>query len=388
MADDITYTDSSPAGVPNSTKQVTDEHVSRGHMPVVKLAYSADGDATQVPADASGLLVNLGANNDVTVTGTVTATLSATDNAVLDAIESDTTTIAGAVSGTEMQVDVVSSALPSGAATSANQSTVIGHLDGVEGLLTTIDSDTSNLSVVGGGTEAAAIRVTIANNSTGVLSVDDNGGSLTVDGTVAATQSGTWNVGSITTLPSIPAGSNNIGDVDIASGTVTTVTTLTGGGVAHDSADSGNPHKVGGRARTSDVTAVANDDRIDQIHDSLGAQVVRPYALHENLVSGATSAITDTTSTSVIASAGASTRNYITSVLVTNSHATVGTTVTITDGSGGTALYRGYAAPVGGGFAVSFPTPLRGSAATAVHAVCGTTGSNVYVSASGYKAAV
>ncbi len=50
------------------------------------------------------------------------------------------------------------------------------------------------LSVVGGGTEATAQRVTIANDSTGVLSVDDNGGSLTVDGTVAATQSGTWTV--------------------------------------------------------------------------------------------------------------------------------------------------------------------------------------------------
>lgn len=39
------------------------------------------------------------------------------------------------------------------------------------------------LSVVGGGTEATAQRVTIATDSTGVLSVDDNGGSLTVDGT-------------------------------------------------------------------------------------------------------------------------------------------------------------------------------------------------------------
>jgi hypothetical protein len=50
------------------------------------------------------------------------------------------------------------------------------------------------LNLVGGGIEAAALRVTIANDSTGVLSVDDNGGSLTVDGTIAATQSGTWTV--------------------------------------------------------------------------------------------------------------------------------------------------------------------------------------------------
>ena len=40
---------------------------------------------------------------------------------------------------------------------------------------------------VGGGVEAAALRVTIASDSTGVLSIDDNGGSLTVDGTVAVT---------------------------------------------------------------------------------------------------------------------------------------------------------------------------------------------------------
>lgn len=50
-----------------------------------------------------------------------------------------------------------------------------------------ITVDNPQLSVVGGGTEAAAMRVTIANDSTGVLSVDDNGGSITVDGTVAVT---------------------------------------------------------------------------------------------------------------------------------------------------------------------------------------------------------
>jgi hypothetical protein len=37
------------------------------------------------------------------------------------------------------------------------------------------------LSTTGGGTEATALRVTIANDSTGVVSVDDNGGSLTID---------------------------------------------------------------------------------------------------------------------------------------------------------------------------------------------------------------
>ena len=49
------------------------------------------------------------------------------------------------------------------------------------------------LSTTGSGTEAAALRVTIATNSTGVLSIDDNGGSLTVDGTVTANLSSTDN---------------------------------------------------------------------------------------------------------------------------------------------------------------------------------------------------
>jgi hypothetical protein len=102
-------------------------------------------------------------------------------------------------------VDVVSTALPTGAATSAKQDTLIGHVDGLEGLLTTIDGDTgalagtvsgnelqvdvltvpSPLSTAGNGTAAAAHRVTIASDSTGVIAVTDNGGSLTVDGTVA-----------------------------------------------------------------------------------------------------------------------------------------------------------------------------------------------------------
>ena len=44
------------------------------------------------------------------------------------------------------------------------------------------------LSTTGGGTEATALRVTIANDSTGVVSVDDNGSSLTVDGTVTSNE--------------------------------------------------------------------------------------------------------------------------------------------------------------------------------------------------------
>lgn len=74
MADDVTYTSASPAGLPNNTKQVTDEHATRGHMPLVKLAYSADGDATLALVDAKGLEVQqpTAADLNATVVGTGT----------------------------------------------------------------------------------------------------------------------------------------------------------------------------------------------------------------------------------------------------------------------------------------------------------------------------
>ena len=47
--------------------------------------------------------------------------------------------------------------------------------------LTDGTADSATPIVAGGGLEANALRVTVASDSTGVLSVDDNGGSLTVD---------------------------------------------------------------------------------------------------------------------------------------------------------------------------------------------------------------
>lgn len=98
-----------------------------------------------------------------------------------------------------------------------------------------------------------------------------------------------------------------------------------------------------------------------------------------------TAAKTDTSDTAIKASAGASLRNYITSLTVTNSHATVGTVVEVKDGS--TVIHRGYAAPAGGGYVVTFPTPLKGTAATEINVANITTGSNTYVSMSGYTGA-
>ena len=72
MPDNLTTT-TTVSTVPSGTVISTDDAGASGHVQRVKLAYSADGVATHAQVDADGMLVNLGTNNDVTVTGTVTA---------------------------------------------------------------------------------------------------------------------------------------------------------------------------------------------------------------------------------------------------------------------------------------------------------------------------
>lgn len=215
------------------------------------------------------------------------------------------------------------------------------------------------------------------NNAAGAsaVNIQDGGNSITVDGTF-------WQA----TQPVSGTITANAGTGTFA---VSMATNTPVGTVAHDAADSGAPIKTGGRARTSDITSVANDDRVDAIYDKSGRQVIFPYCLPENLVSGAiTTAMTGTTSTSLIAAPGAGLYNYITQVTVSNSHATVGTDVTLQDGNGGTAFYTIPAAAVYGGAAITFNPPLRQPTSnTALYCVNITTGASTKVSASGFKGA-
>lgn len=168
-------------------------------------------------------------------------------------------------------------------------------------------------------------------------------------------------------------------DTDAASGKALPVQ----GDAAHDAVDYGNPAKIGAVARSSEPTAVASADRVALIADLVGKLITLPYANPENFVNGTTSAITDTTSTQAIAAQGAGVRTYITSITITNSHATVGTFVKVLDGS--TIAWEGYCAAAGGGFCISLPVPLRGTANTAVNIQPVTTGANVIASVAGYK---
>lgn len=98
-------------------------------------------------------------------------------------------------------------------------------------------------------------------------------------------------------------------------------------------------------------------------------------------------AITDTAEHDLIAAQGAGVTIYVTDVLVTNSHATVGTLVTLKDNTSGglNIICQGYAAAAGGGFSHSFISARACGDNKKLIAICGTNGASVYISVSGYK---
>jgi hypothetical protein len=354
---------------------------------------------------------------------------------------------------------------------SKQQGVFLSGVSGSEGAYTFVDVD------AGGGVEAAALRVTIASDSTGVLSVDDNGASLTVDnagltelaaainassqvdvniaasgatvpvshaaltelaaainassqldvnvaaggltaraedaahvsgheGVVmlavrrdaaavgsdtdgdystinvnasgrvytsttvdAALPAGTNNIGDVDVL-SIAAGDNNIGNVDVV--TLPNVTLAAGtntnevvGDAADDAATAGNPVLIGGVAVETDgtdpTTVSAEGDaaylRTDRSRNLL-VNITHPRFWHVSADYGAAQ-----TNVSVKASPGAGLSLYITDLVLSNG-ATAGN-ITLLDGSGGTVLFEIYPA-INGGVSLSFRNPIKLTAATAL----------------------
>jgi len=143
MADNVQF-QSTQLATPASGTQVSTDEAASGHIQRVKLAYSADGVDTHIQGDADGLLVNNGAHK-----GALSEAMDLTDIGL------------------------------------ASKSAIYGYT-------------TSQ----GGSFEP--VKVTPSGALT--VEVSDGGGSLTVDGTVAATQSGTWNINNVAGTISLPTG--------------------------------------------------------------------------------------------------------------------------------------------------------------------------------------
>ena len=136
------------------------------------------------------------------------------------------------------------------------------------------------------------------------------------------------------------------------------------------------------RARGHRGGRLRRPDRHGRRH--LGRQVVTLDQIPENSLSGKAT-FSNTTAADVIAAQGVNIRIHVTDLVVTNAHASVGTKVEIRDGT--TVLWQAYAAPEAAGSPTASrpPPPLRELGLTAR---CVTTGADVDVNASGFKAAI
>lgn len=246
---------------------------------------------------ADGMLVNLGANNDVTITGDALT--------ALQAIDTDSTTI-------------------------------IGHLDGVEGLLTTIDADTGAIatSVASIDTKTPALGQALAAASVPVILPAATITTLTPP--AAITGFGT-SANQTTIIGHLDGVETLLGTIDAdTSGIITAVQIMddwdngasdgasVSGDVAHDSADAGEPVKIGMKTYSPDGTtpgtAVAEGDRTDakgNLDGQLFVQTEHPRwgSYH---VDGS-SALTDAT---VAASPGAGFQTVITNISFSSGAAT------------------------------------------------------------------
>lgn len=140
-----------------------------------------------------------------------------------------------------------------GAATDVSDSNPL-PIDDAGGSITI---DNAALAVTGGGVEATALRVTLASDSTGLVSVDDGGSSLTVDNADLSTLAGAV-AGSemqVDIVAALPAGTNAIGKLAANSGVdIGDVDVLSMPGTAAE-----------GAALPSSFIVVAADDGTDTV---------------------------------------------------------------------------------------------------------------------------
>ena len=117
--------------------------------------------------------------------------------------------------------------------------------------------------------------------------------------------------------------------------------------------------------------------------DANGGQIIKPFASGSKdwRYAAAAGGIVNTAAVAIKAAAGAGVRNALTAIQISNAHASAATEVTVSDGA--TVIWRNHLA-AGTRMSVDFPTPLLGTANTALNVACVTTGAAVYINAQGY----
>jgi hypothetical protein len=247
MPDNVTIDPGTTPSVPVTTDLAGDG----SHVQVVKLALSADGSSTRATVDADGVLVNLGTNNDVTVTGSVTANAGTNLN---------TSTLALEAGGNL-----------AGAATSL---AILDDWDETDRAKVNLIVGQAGIAAGAGNVAATVPRVTLAADDPAVVdlaalevlstaanailtTIDaDTGGILTAVQTLDNAISGSEM--QVDVVAALPAGDNNIGNVDIV--TVPRATTVVDVSLGSDTTSAqllaANANRIGLTLTNTDANAV------------------------------------------------------------------------------------------------------------------------------------
>lgn len=360
----------------------------------VKLADGTADSATPIPGGAAGLLVDLGANNDVSVTGSVSVSGSALPaGAATSALQ------------TQPGVDIGDVTVNNAAGAAAVNIQDGGNIITVDG---TVAVTNAALSVVGGGVELTALRVTVANDSTGLLSVDDNGASLSVDwnGTQPVTGSGTATgalrvelanngtgllatVSTVTNLSQqggvaislntgvrdtgtqrVTIATNDLVPVSLAAETTKVIGTArvigNAGAIFDGATGAAVPANIileGLRAATANPTNATGGNSVAAMGDKAGRMVITAGNVRELVGVQTTNIVNSVAETTVVTAGGANVFNDLSCLNITNRTATA-VNVTLKDATAGTTRAI-YDLAASGGIVIPFPVPMPQAAANA-----------------------
>lgn len=262
----VTISTALPAG----TNNIGDVDVLT--LPNVTLASQANPFTSAIPiSDNAGSL---------TIDGSVSVSNFPATQAVSGTVTANAGTGTFAISASSLP-------LPNGAATESTLSTLNSKVTtcntGAVTISTALPSGTNNI----GDVDVISLpNVTLASQTnpfSSAIPVSDNGGSLTIDGTVAATQSGNWSVrnqdGSGNALTSRSVGSARAQDVAIVDGSGNQITSF-GGGTEYTEDVAAAADPIGKatilvRADTPAGITSANGDNVAQRGTNYGAAFVQ-----------------------------------------------------------------------------------------------------------------
>lgn len=283
---------------------------------------------------------------------------------------------ATALAGTDgdyspLQVDASGALRVVGGTSSTQYAEDSGHISGDTGTLTLAVRKDTQATLAGTDLDYAPLQL----NATGALRVEIAGDTVgsttdTDDGTVAAAQA---SIALVIAQGYEFDGTNWVRPV----GEHTT---------AHDAVDAGNPPKLGAKALAaqSGLTLVSAADRTHVFAGVDGILLTRPHSNLEDVVSGNASN-TDGTSTACIGAQASGVKTYLTTIILTNMHASTDAYVEIKDGS---TVKLTIPIPHASGAILNLPVPLPGSAATAWNFDPSAAVTTVYCSMVGFKSKV